>query len=85
MTLRLTDTMTGKPYDLNFEDTGISGQYWNAAVDIPEGMADGEYSCVLLDGDVVLASGLAMKGRVKQSMNDSSVYESGGGFRQYNG
>lgn len=84
MKLRLINTMTGNVCVLDFEDMDTSGLYWKGEVDIPAELSDGEYRYELVDGEEIVAVGLAMKGTVKKGM-DKAYQGSDGGYRQYNG
>lgn len=84
MKLRLINTMTGNVCVLEFEDMDTSGLYWKGGVDVPGDLSDGEYRYELVDGEEVLATGLAMKGTVKKGM-DKTYQSPDGGYRQYNG
>lgn len=84
MKLRLINTMTGNVCVLEFEDAGTSGLYWKGEVDVPAELSDGEYRYELIEGEEVLATGLAMKGTVKKGM-DKAYQSPDGGYRQYNG
>lgn len=90
MKLRLTNTMSGTVHILDFEDAGTSGLYWKGVIDVPAELSDGEYKYELLDnesldGEEVVATGLAMKGTVKKGMDKAYQGGHSDGYKQYNG
>lgn len=85
MKLRLTNTMSGTVCVLDFEDAGTSGLYWKGVIDVPAELSDGEYKYELVDGETIVATGLAMKGTVKKGMDKAYQGGHSDGYKQYNG
>lgn len=58
MTLKLYNTMGGEIIMRDVMDIGTSELYYNLAVELPEDAPEGEYEYCLLDGELVLSTGI---------------------------
>lgn len=88
-TLSLKNNLTKAEYTIdNLSDEQISRIWYAFDIWLPNGMADGEYSYVLTDGDGnIKGTGLMQVGDYvpeKQSYQDETIKENNG-FITYNG
>ena len=58
MTLVMRNTTDLQETTLSVTDLNTSGLYFNLAVALPEGLADGEYQYTLKDGNIQVSCGL---------------------------
>lgn len=65
--------------DLEVTDQGSSEQYYNLAIELPEGIPNGEYEYTLYGGDRVLSTGLMVVG----DSTDPSEYNKDVTYEQY--
>ena len=79
MSLVLRNTTDQQETTLSVTDMNTSGLYFNLAVALPEGLADGEYQYTLKDGNIQVSCGLLYVG----DMQSPSQYERTITYQQY--
>ena len=79
MSLVLRNTTDQQETTLSVTDLNTSGLYFNLAVALPEGLADGEYQYTLKDGNIQVSCGLLYIG----DLQSPSEYERTITYQQY--
>ena len=79
MTLVMRNTTDLQETTLSVTDLNTSGLYFNLAVALPEGLADGEYQYTLKDGNIQVSCGLLYIG----DLQSPSQYERTITYQQY--
>lgn len=79
MSLVLRNTTDQQETTLSVTDLNTSGLYFNLAVALPEGIADGEYQYTLKNGNIQLSCGLLYIG----DLQSASQYERTITYQQY--
>lgn len=79
MSLVLRNTTDQQETTLSVTDLNTSGLYFNLAVALPEGIADGEYQYTLKNGNIKLSCGLLYIG----DLQSASQYERTITYQQY--
>lgn len=79
MSLVLRNTTDQQETTLSVTDLNTSGLYFNLAVTLPEGLADGEYQYTLKDGNIQVSCGLLYIG----DLQSPSQYERTITYQQY--
>lgn len=79
MSLVLRNTTDQQETTLSVTDLNTSGLYFNLAVALPEGIADGEYQYTLKNGNIQLSCGLLYIG----DLQSPSQYERTITYQQY--
>lgn len=79
MTLILRDTTDHQEIIIPVIDLNTSGLYYNLAIDLPEGIASGEYQYKLKKEEIIMSNGLLYIG------NEKSPYQYGATikYKQY--
>lgn len=62
MLLKLVNNLTKVEYEIDVEDKGTSGSFYDFDITLPTPMVDGEYTYQLSDNDKVVATGLCQIG-----------------------
>ena len=70
MSLVLRNTTDQQETTLSVTDLNTSGLYFNLAVALPEGIADGEYQYTLKDGNIQVSCGLLYIGDQQSPSQD---------------
>ena len=74
MSLVIRNTTDLKETTLSVTDLNTSGHYFNLAVALPGGLADGEYQYSLKDGNIQLSCGLLYVGDLQSpSQHDTTI------------
>ena len=79
MSLVMRNTTDQQETTLSVTDLNTSGLYFNLAVALPEGLADGEYQYTLKDGNIQVSCGLLYIG----DLQSPSEYERTITYQQY--
>ena len=79
MSLVMRNTTDQQETTLSMTDLNTSGLYFNLAVALPEGIADGEYQYTLKDGNIQVSCGLLYIG----DLQSPSQYERTITYQQY--
>ena len=79
MSLVLRNTTDQQETTLSVTDLNTSGLYFNLAVALPEGIADGEYQYTLKNGNIQVSCGLLYIG----DLQSPSQYERTITYQQY--
>lgn len=79
MTLVMRNTTDLQETTLSVTDLNTSGLYFNLAVALPGGLADGEYQYSLKDGDIQVSCGLLYVG----DLQSPSQHETTITYKQY--
>ena len=79
MTLVMRNTTDLRETTLSVTDLNTSGLYFNLAVALPGGLADGEYQYSLKDGNIQVSCGLLYIG----DLQSTSQYETTITYKQY--
>ena len=79
MSLVIRNTTDLKKTTLSVTDLNTSGHYFNLAVALPGGLADGEYQYSLKDGNIQLSCGLLYVG----DLQSPSQHETTITYKQY--
>ena len=79
MSLVLRNTTDQQETTLSVTDLNTSGLYFNLAVALPEGIADGEYQYTLKNGNIQVSCGLLYIG----DLQSASQYERTITYQQY--
>ena len=79
MTLVMRNTTDLRETTLSVTDLNTSGLYFNLAVALPGGLADGEYQYSLKDGNIQVSCGLLYVG----DLQSPSQYETTITYKQY--
>ena len=79
MSLVLRNTTDQQETTLSVTDLNTSGLYFNLAVALPEGIADGEYQYTLKDGNIQVSCGLLYIG----DLQSPSQYDRTITYQQY--
>ena len=79
MSLVIRNTTDLKETTLSVTDLNTSGHYFNLAVALPGGLADGEYQYSLKDGNIQLSCGLLYVG----DLQSPSQHETTITYKQY--
>ena len=79
MSLVMRNTTDQQETTLSVTDLNTSGLYFNLAVALPEGIADGEYQYTLKDGNIQVSCGLLYIG----DLQSPSQYERTITYQQY--
>lgn len=79
MSLVLRNTTDQQETTLSVTDLNTSGLYFNLAVTLPEGIADGEYQYTLKNGNIQVSCGLLYIG----DLQSASQYERTITYQQY--
>lgn len=79
MTLVMRNTTDLQETTLSVTDLNTSGLYFNLAVALPGGLADGEYQYSLKDGDIQVSCGLLYIG----DLQSPSQHETTITYKQY--
>ena len=79
MSLVMRNTTDQKETTLSVTDLNTSGIYFNLAVALPGGLADGEYQYSLKDGNIQLSCGLLYVG----DLQSPSQHETTITYKQY--
>ena len=79
MSLVMRNTTDQKETTLSVTDLNTSGLYFNIAVALPGGLADGEYQYSLKDGNIQLSCGLLYVG----DLQSPSQHETTITYKQY--
>ena len=79
MTLVMRNTTDLQEITLSVTDMNTSGLYFNLAVALPGGLADGEYQYSLKDGNIQLSCGLLYVG----DLQSPSQHETTITYKQY--
>lgn len=79
VTLVMCNTTDHQEVTLSMRELNASGLYLNLAVDLPEGLADGEYQYTLIDGNILVSQGLLYVG----DLQSTSQYEKTIRYKQY--
>ena len=84
MTLKLTHQVSHKVYTFEVEDSNTSVIYYNFNLTLENDMDEGQYDYLLLEGDDILARGIAQIGDFKpekteyKNKNDNGYIVYGG-------
>lgn len=74
MSLVIRNTTDLKETTLSVTDLNTSGHYFNLAVALPGGLADGEYQYSLKDGNIQVSCGLLYVGDLQSpSQHDTTI------------
>lgn len=75
------------PVRVTVLDLGISALYYDVALTLPEGMADGEYQYTLTAGGETLSEGLLYLGAIPRGAAPSGLrqFEHATTYKQFNG
>ena len=79
MSLVMRNTTDQKETTLSVTDLNTSGLYFNIAVALPGGLADGEYQYSLKDGNILVSCGLLYVG----NLQSPSQHETTITYKQY--
>lgn len=79
MTLVMRNTTDQQETTLSVTDLNTSGHYYNLAVALPDGVADGEYQYTLKDGNIQVSCGLLYIG----DLQSPSQHETTITYKQY--
>ena len=79
MSLVMRNTTDQKETTLSVTDLNTSGLYFNLAVSLPGGLADGEYQYSLKDGNIQVSCGLLYVG----DLQSPSQHETTITYKQY--
>lgn len=79
MSLVLRNTTDQQETTLSVTDLNTSGLYFNIAVALPAGLANGEYQYSLKNGEILVSGGLLYIGELKSP----SQYETTIKYKQY--
>lgn len=79
MSLVMRNTTDQQETTLSVTDLNTSGLYFNLAVALPEGIADGEYQYTLKNGNIQVSCGLLYIG----DLQSASQYERTITYQQY--
>ena len=79
MSLVMRNTTDQKETTLSVTDLNTSGLYFNIAVALPGGLADGEYQYTLKDGNIQVSCGLLYVG----DLQSPSQHETTITYKQY--
>ncbi len=79
MSLSLRNTTDQGETSLSVIDLNTSGLYFNIAVSLPNGLADGEYQYILKSGEIAVSVGLLYIG----GLESPSQYEKTITYKQY--
>ena len=79
MALVMRNTTDLQETTLSVTDLNTSGLYFNLAVALPGGLADGEYQYTLIDGNILVSQGLLYIG----DLHSTSQYEKTIRYKQY--
>ena len=79
MTLVMRNTTDLQETTLSVTDLNTSGLYFNLAVSLPGGLADGEYQYSLKDGNILVSCGLLYVG----DLQSPSQHETTITYKQY--
>lgn len=79
MTLVMRNTTDLQETTLSVTDLNTSGLYFNLAVALPGGLADGEYQYSLMDGNIQVSCGLLYVG----DLQSPSQHETTITYKQY--
>ena len=79
MTLVMRNTTDLQETTLSVTDLNTSGLYFNLAVSLPGGLADGEYQYTLKDGNILVSQGLLYVGDLQSPMQNEKIIT----YKQY--
>lgn len=79
MALVIRNTTDLQEYSIPVTDLNTSGIYFNLAVELPEGVADGEWQYSLMNGNIALSCGLLCLG----DLDTPSQHETTITYHQY--
>lgn len=79
MTLVMRNTTDLQETTLSVTDLNTSGLYFNLAVALPGGLADGEYQYSLKDGNIQMSCGLLYVGDLKSPSQHETIIT----YKQY--
>lgn len=82
MTLKLINSVSKKEYSYVVEDTKTSVYYFNFNLKLENVLDEGQYDYFLLEGDDILARGIAQIGEFKP---EKTEYENKKTYITYNG